>query len=128
MFHPALLLALSLSIQPAAGPVCLPDDSMVQMRGTIKEVLNRDRHTGNAYSYFIIDTDKPYCLAGDNVDERSSMPTAAITLIPHDYDKSRQEFGPLVGRAVVMTGKLSSSNGGGPQLFYKTVARITRDW
>jgi hypothetical protein len=101
---------------------------MVQVRGTIKEVLNRDKHMGTAYSYFIIDTDKPYCLAGDDVDERSSMPTVTITLIPHEYDKSRREFGPLVGRDVLLTGKLSSSNGGGPLLFYKTVTRITRDW
>lgn len=89
----------------------------MQLRGTIKEVPNRDKHSGSAYSYFVIQTEQPYCLVGDGVDERSSTPTVTVTLVAHRFNTDRQEFGALVGRSVTMTGKLSSSNGGGPLLW-----------
>lgn len=116
MLLPTLALIASLAA-PVASP-CMVDDSNVAIQGVVKEVNNRDRRTGQPYSYFIVDSSETYCLFGQDVDERSSTPTRTITLIPHAYAKSASEFRRYVGRTVTITGKLSSSNGGGPQLVY----------
>jgi hypothetical protein len=56
-----LLSTLSL-IASIAAPVaspCMADDSNVAIRGVVKEVNNRDRRTGQPYSYFIVEVLKP---------------------------------------------------------------------
>ena len=124
-----LAIGIALAVTAPAMAACLPDDSMVQMRGTIKEVRNRDKHTGAAYSYFVVAADQPYCIIGGDgfVDHSDPVPTVTISVLPRDKKTRPQSLGALVGRPVIMTGQLSSTNGGGPLLFYDTVTRIARD-
>ena len=119
MILPFLALATIIAM-PVASP-CIADDSAMTIEGAVKEVNNRDRRTGRPYSYFIIDSSRAYCLFGEDVDERSSEPTRTIPLLPHGAN-SVSEFRPYVGRTVIITSKLSSSNGRGPQMSYTASA------
>jgi hypothetical protein len=60
MLLPTLALIASIAA-PVASP-CMADDSDVAIRGVVKEVNNRDRRTGQPYSYFIVDSSETYCL------------------------------------------------------------------
>ena len=110
-----------------AASKCVPDNAVVQVTGTVQKVENRDKHTGKLYYYFIVNSDKSYCLAGADVDERSSTPTFFFTISPNDYSKADQELDPYVGQYVLIEGKLGSSNWGGPQLAYKKITPRQRD-
>jgi hypothetical protein len=127
IFEAALIIAPPAIMPSEAAPACLPDDSLVQVRGKIKEVASRDRITGKPYSYFIIDADRSHCVTGPDVDERSSTPAYDITLAPPESLNERQAFGDYIGRRVQITGTISSSNGGGSLLFAKAVKPLPSD-
>ena len=120
-------LMSSAAMRADAATACLPDNAMVEMTGVIKQVTDRDKHTDQPYSYFTISTERAYCLSGPDVDERSSTPTHDMTVLPRTGVGDRQAFGPYVGYRVMATGRLSSSNFGGPQLLERTIRRIARD-
>ncbi|GBR09535.1 hypothetical protein [Acetobacter oeni] len=122
-----LIPGVSLAIRAEAKTVCLPDNASVEMFGIVHEVSGRDKHSGRLYSYFTIDAEQFYCVAGQDVDERSATPTYNIALTPREAGKDQKEFGPYVGYRVKVTGTLSSSSRGGPLLFDKTIERRTRE-
>lgn len=117
-----LALITSLAV-PVAAP-CIADNSNVAIQGVVKEVSNRDRHTGRPYTYFIVESNETYCLfAPQFVDKRNSTPTRIIALFSDAVVDEASELRRYVGRTVIITGKLSSTNGGGPQLNYATIRK-----
>jgi hypothetical protein len=68
----ALAAGLALSVSEP----CIATDFVVPIHGVLKEGVDCDRRTGKLHSYFIIGSSEYYGLIGENVDERSSTPTA----------------------------------------------------
>ena len=135
MSKKVLLAALSLGVatasaldcQAMAASECVADNAIVQVTGTLQKVENRDKHTRRPYYYFMVYSDKPYCITGADVDERSSTPTFFFAVLPKDYSKTDQELDPYVGQYVLIEGKIGSSNWGGPLLAYKEITPKQRD-
>ncbi|KXV70402.1 hypothetical protein AD952_13020 [Acetobacter cerevisiae] len=104
------------------------DNADVIISGTLEFIESRDKHSGAFYKYAVIHTDTPYRLKeGDGLDDSNVTPTTYISLTPHTHHNALKEFTPYLGRYVTVSGKLSSTNGGGPLLDYKTLTRSQRD-
>lgn len=104
------------------------DNADIIISGTLEFIESRDKHSGSLYKYAVIHTDTPYRLKeGDGLDDSNVTPTTYIPLNSHTPSNALAEFTPYLGRYVTVSGRLSSTNGGGPLLDYKTMTRRQRD-
>jgi hypothetical protein len=93
---------------------CVKDSAAITLSGTLREIHSRDKRSGEPYSYFLLHTERPVCLAGEDIDDSNTTPRQDITVI--DQESQRADFRRRLGPCTI-SGKLESSNGGGPQLF-----------
>lgn len=120
---PQTYIVPNIDFKPATGADgCSDQDTPVTMRGTLQEIFSHDRHTGSQYSYFRLHTVGAHCLKpGFDTDQSSSTPTHDVTLLFNDEQQASMR--QLVGHSVTMSGRISGSNGGGPQLEYPQLQR-----
>ena len=116
----ALIAAVLNASTVPAFAACLPDPSNVTIRGKVVAVHSHDKHNGSAYTYYILRTATPYCMAGDDEDASDTTPTRKITIVSNTGDDSG--VARYAGRVETVTGKIQGSNGGGPQIFYTTIS------
>lgn len=101
------------------------DGSNIIIFGTVNIVESRDKHSGSIYKYAVLHTENPYRIReGEDIDDSNITPTTFIQLNQHS---SMKEFIPYMGRYVKISGKISSTNGGGPMLDYNSISFAKND-
>lgn len=103
-------------IAVAAPSKCIPDGSVVTVSGVFKLHHNRDRATGEPYTYVVLETGSSYCLSGPHVDAQSKKPTSTILMSEPSSEARR-----YLDRLVVVHGRLAATNMGGPVIFYDEI-------
>lgn len=125
---PFVAIALSVMAAPAVsappGSPCVADGTSVTVTGTVRLLHNRDRATGKPYTFTALASDRPYCISDDDADDRSRTPTKLLWLAapdagPDHLDAVARRY---IGRRVIVRAKIVATNGGGPSLFYDSIA------
>ena len=112
---------LTFSLPTSAGAVCLPDPSQVQIVGTIIAMHAHDKGDGRALTYYRLKSSVAYCVDSKDEAEDASDTTPTTTLTITSDSGRYDEVAVYIGRRVVVAGRLSGSNGGGPQLSYTSI-------